>query len=139
MRDLLGRHPALFLTVAATILLGGCSAASTPDGHDVGDHPVGPSSSPVAGATELAVTAEGLAFAPDRLEVRTGEAVNVALTSTDVLHDLTIDEVGFHLVADGGETAVGGAVFEESGTYVAYCTVPGHREAGMELPITVGS
>ncbi len=43
-----------------------------------------------------------------------------------------------HIVADQGETAVGGAVFGHPGTYVAYCTVPGHREAGMELPITVG-
>lgn len=139
MSGLLGRRPALSLTVAATILLGGCSAASTPDGHGVGDHPAGPSSPPVAGATELAVTAAALAFAPDRLEVRTGETVNVALSSTDALHDLTIDEVGFHIVAGEGETAVGGAVFEQPGTYVAYCTVPGHRQAGMELPITVGS
>lgn len=138
MRSLLGPRPALSLTVAATILLGGCSAASTPDGHGGGDHPAGPSSAPVAGATELTVTAGALAFAPDQLEVRTGEAVNVALTSTDVLHDLTIDEVDFHLVADEAETAVGGVVFEQPGTYVAYCTVPGHRDAGMELPITVG-
>jgi uncharacterized cupredoxin-like copper-binding protein len=134
----LGRRPALSLTVAATILMGGCSAASTPDGHGVDDHPARPTSRPAAGATELAVTAEALTFAPDRLEVRTGETVNVALTSTDVLHDLTIDEVGFHIVADEGETVVGGALFEQSGSYVAYCTVPGHREAGMELPITVG-
>ena len=134
----LGRRPALSLTVAATILLGGCSAASTHDGHGVGAHPAGPSSSPATGAAELTVTAEALAFAPARLEVRRGETVNVALTSTDVLHDLTIDEVGFHIVADTGETAVGGAVFEMSGTYVAYCTVPGHRDAGMELPIIVG-
>lgn len=138
MSGLRGRRLALSLTVAAAILLGGCSATSTPDGHGVGDHPAGPSSPPVAGATEVAVTAGALAFAPDRLEVRTGEAVNVALTSTDVLHDLTIDEVGFHVVADEGETAVGGVVFEQPGTYVAYCSVPGHREAGMELPITVG-
>jgi plastocyanin len=109
--------------------------ASTPGGDQEGN------TSPIAGAPELTITAENFAFSPDRIELGPGQpAVNVALTSVDELHDLTVDEIGFYLAADRGETVVGGLQgirFGEPGTYVAYCSVPGHREAGMELEIVV--
>jgi nitrite reductase (NO-forming) len=93
---------------------------------------------PIEGAPQLAVTAADLRFDTDSISLPAGIPVNVALTSTDILHDLVVDEIGFHLAADRGETAVGGLVFTEPGTYVGYCSVPGHREAGMELEIVVG-
>lgn len=96
---------------------------------------------PIDGAPEVAITADELAFSPGRIELGPGQpAVNVALTSVDIPHDLVVDEIGFHLAADPGETVVGGLEgmrFGEPGTYVAYCSVPGHREAGMELEIVV--
>jgi plastocyanin len=96
---------------------------------------------PIAGAPELAIAANNFTFSVGRIELNAGQpAVNVALTSVDMPHDLVVDEIGFHLVADRGETVVGGLdgpLFGESGTYVAYCSVPGHREAGMELEIVV--
>lgn len=104
-------------------------------GDDEGNTP------PIDGAPELAITADNFAFSVDRIELNAGQpAVNVALTSADRLHDLVVDEIGFQLVADRGETVVGGLeglLFGESGAYVAYCSVPGHREAGMELEIVV--
>jgi plastocyanin len=92
----------------------------------------------IAGAPEVPLTAGSLRFGPDRLELPTGVPVNLALTSTDAFHDLVVDEIDFHLAADRDDTAVGGLVFDEPGTYVAYCSVPGHREAGMELELVVG-
>jgi plastocyanin len=96
---------------------------------------------PIAGAPELAITANALAFSPARIELGPGQPqVNIALTSADVLHDLVVDEIGFHLAADRGETVIGGLTvrsFGVPGTYIGYCSVPGHREAGMEIEIVV--
>lgn len=105
----------------------------------VGDHEG--NTPPIGGAPELAITADNFAFSVDRIDLGpTQPAVNVALTSVDELHDLTVDEIGFRVAADRGETVVGGLegiLFGTPGTYVAYCSVPGHREAGMELEIVV--
>jgi uncharacterized cupredoxin-like copper-binding protein len=97
----------------------------------------GDDATPIEGAPVLAVTASDLRFDPDRIELPAGMPVNVALTSTDILHDLVVDEIDFHLAADRDETVVGGLVFTEPGTYVGYCSVPGHREAGMEFEVVV--
>lgn len=102
-----------------------------------GEHGAEGDAPPVDGAPRIDITAAALAFEPAAGELTVGEPVNLALTSEDTLHDLNVDEVGFHVVADRGSTAVGGIEFTEPGTYVAYCSVSGHREAGMELELTV--
>ena len=53
-------------------------------------------------------------------------------------HDVTFEELGDDpvVVAQGGETATGTAELEP-GTYTYYCSVPGHRSAGMEGELTV--
>lgn len=105
-------------------------------GHD--GHGGGEGSSPVAdGARRIEVTASDFAFEPDAITARAGEDLAVVLTSEDVLHDFTIDELDAHVAADRGETAEGGVTPEEPGTYTFYCSVPGHREAGMEGTLTV--
>lgn len=100
-----------------------------------GDH--GESSDVAEGARQIEVTASSFAFDPDEIEVATGEEVAIALTSTDILHDFTIDELGAHVAADGGETATGGLRADEPGRYTFYCAVAGHREAGMEGTLIV--
>ena len=54
-----------------------------------------------------------------------------------MVHDFTIDELDAHVAADRGETATGGFSTDEPGTYTYYCSVPGHRDAGMEGTLTV--
>ena len=54
-----------------------------------------------------------------------------------MLHDFTIDEFDAHVAADRGETEEGGVTVDEAGTYTFYCSVPGHRSAGMEGTLTV--
>jgi plastocyanin len=152
------------LAVAGALVLVGCDAAAvapdhTPGAHraeagDGGDggamhdaddghghgamHGDVEDSPPIDGAEELAVTADALAFEPARIELAAGEPINVELTSRDTFHDLVVDEVGFHLGADVGQTVTGGLVLDEPGTYVGYCSVPGHRSGGMELEFVVG-
>lgn len=126
----------LILLAVVLMVAGG---EHSPARHAPGAGAVHPQdATPIEGAPELAVTAADLRFDPDRIELPAGLPVNVALTSADVMHDLVVDELGFHLGAERGETAVGGLVFPEPGTYLAYCSVPGHREAGMQLEFVVG-
>jgi uncharacterized cupredoxin-like copper-binding protein len=129
--------------VALTLALAACSGSVVAEpaegGHGTsGEHAAEGDTPPVDGARRIAITAVALAFEPTTVELAVGEPVNLALTSEDTLHDLNVDEVGFHVVAGRGSTSVGGIEFTEPGTYVAYCSVPGHREAGMELELTVG-
>ena len=107
------------------------------DGHG-GGHDDDEENSPVAdGARQIEVTATDFAFDPGDITVEAGEDLAIVLTSEDLLHDFTIDELDAHVAADRGETAEGGLTAEEAGTYTYYCSVPGHREAGMEGTLTV--
>lgn len=99
-------------------------------GHD--------SPSPVAeGARRVEVEATSFEFDPDEITVTAGEDIAIALTAEDVLHDFTIDELDAHVSADEGETAEGGLRAGEPGRYTYYCSVAGHREAGMEGTLIV--
>jgi cytochrome c oxidase subunit 2 len=100
------------------------------DGHD--------ESTPVApGARRIEVEATSFEFDPDEITVTAGEDIAIVLSSDDLLHDFTIDDIDVHVAADGGETAEGGLRADEPGEYPFYCTVAGHREAGMEGTLVV--
>jgi len=107
------------------------------DGMDGMDADHRESSEVAEGAREIEVSASSFAYAPDEIEVKVGEDVAIVLTSTDILHDFTIDELEAHVAADAGETATGGLRADEARTYTFYCTVSGHREAGMEGTLIV--
>ena len=56
-------------------------------------------------------------------------------------HDLIVEELGDREIIPeimGGETAEGD-VGLDAGDYTFYCSVPGHREAGMEFEVEVSS
>jgi heme/copper-type cytochrome/quinol oxidase subunit 2 len=131
----------IVLFFAVPMLAGGPAGGHGPGQAGPGQRPAMDSmgnTAPIDGAHQVAVTGNNQAFELEkRLELTVGQPVNVALTSVDTLHDLTVDAIDFHVAADTGETVVGGMVFDEPGTYVGYCSVPGHREAGMEFEIVV--
>jgi plastocyanin len=109
------------------------------EGMEHGEHAHEEEAAPAAveGAPEVEVTARSFAFEPSELTVTAGEPVNVALTSTDLLHDFVVEGEDFHLAADRDETVTGALTIDEPGTYTVYCSVAGHREAGMEATLTV--
>lgn len=95
-------------------------------------------STPVAeGARRIAVAGTSFAFDPEVITVTAGEDVAIVLTSDDLVHDFTIDEIDVHVAADRGETAEGGLRADKPGKYTYYCTVAGHRAAGMEGTLVV--
>lgn len=94
--------------------------------------------SPVAdGAVEIAVIADNFTFDPDEITVTTGDDVAIVLTSVDILHDFVIDELDANVAAERGETATWGFRADRPGRYTFYCSVPGHRQAGMEGTLIV--
>jgi plastocyanin len=124
-------------TVAATVLAAlaalvavGCGGGD--DGSDQGYvEPKGP-------ATEtIAIDAENFAFAPDDIDAEAGIA-EISLTSTGGLHDLVFEDAfpGFRLEAGTGDTDAK-KIELERGDYVFYCSLSGHRAAGMEGTLTV--
>ena len=113
--------PALLLSV---LLLTGCTADSTataaPD-HDA----------------DVAVVADDLRFTPDRLEIPAGELTTIHLSNDGgIVHDLVLDSGWESGGIDPGQAAVVTLGPLEQ-TTVAWCSVPGHRAAGMELELVV--
>ncbi len=70
-----------------------------------------------------------------------GDVVQITLINADnIQHDLIIDELGVHsehLEDIGAQTTMEFRVDEE-GEYEYYCSVPGHRQAGMVGRLVVG-
>lgn len=121
------RAPLRVGLVAATVALAACtSAAST-----------GEVTPPADGARSIDIRAGDLSFAPAALELVAGEDIAVTLSSTDVEHNLVIDDVDFFVEAEAGERQTSGLRIDTPGTYTAYCSIPGHRAAGMEMTVTV--
>jgi plastocyanin len=88
-------------------------------------------------AREIEVSATSFEFDPDEITVTAGEDIAIVLTSDDLLHDFTIDEFDAHVAADRDETDEGGFTAGEPSEYTFYCSVEGHREAGMEGTLIV--
>ena len=109
---------------------------STMNGPMMNGH--GASNATIVGARAIAVTSESFKFTPSEIRVAAGETVNVALTSSDIAHDFTIDELDFHVAATSSQAGQGGLrVPATPGRYTAYCSVAGHRAAGMTATVIV--
>ncbi len=123
------RRRALFVTAVAVASIAGCAADDAATSAPT-------RSVPAAGET-VEVDAGDLTFRPDQLRVTAGVSVAITLRSTDIEHDLTIDDADFSLHVGANETGSDELRIDEPGTYSAYCSVPGHRAAGMEMTVTV--
>jgi plastocyanin len=82
----------------------------------------------------------GLAYTSDTATAKAGK-VTIDFTNPQPLtHDVAIEDAGgktvgkTELIAEGSDSAV---VDLKPGEYTYFCTVPGHREAGMEGTLTV--
>jgi plastocyanin len=130
------------LPVALCVALAACgsdgpeNAATNPAAAaDHGGHAEARPAAP--DARRIDVTGRSFAFEPKAITATVGEEIAIALTSSDSLHDFTIDELDAHVAADPGKTVIGGFRAEKAGRYTFYCSVTGHREAGMTGTLTV--
>lgn len=96
-----------------------------------------------AGAATLDVEADpsgALAYTTDKATAKAGKVTVNFTNSSPVPHDVRIEDSGgediggSEVISEGSESA---AVDLKPGEYTFYCSVPGHREAGMEGTLTV--
>jgi nitrite reductase (NO-forming) len=121
------------LLLALTACDGDNGNGDTDDGNGNGDAAANGDSA------EVDVVMDDMFFDPDEIEVPAGSELVVNLSNEGQLeHDFVIDGVVDTEDFQAGEsgTADVGAVDEDM---TAYCSVPGHRESGMEMEIIAGS
>lgn len=127
--------------LAAVFTLAACGSGGGNSGGDPQhmDHMGGDDeASPIAeGARRVEVSAGDFAFDPKGINADEGEDLEIVLTSGDIFHDFVIDELDVHVSAARGETKSGGIPGTDAGRYTYYCSVPGHRSAGMEGTLIV--
>ena len=82
----------------------------------------------------------GLAYTSDEASTQAGEVEVIFNNSTALSHDVAIEdssgkEIGkTEIVSEGKDSTT---VNLKPGEYTFYCTIPGHREGGMEGTLTV--
>jgi len=81
-----------------------------------------------------------LAFTSDTATAKAGKATINFTNESPVPHDVKIEDEngeeigGTEVISEGSDSA---EVELEPGTYTYYCSIPGHRQAGMEGTLTV--
>lgn len=129
----------LLYALACTVLLAGCAGAGSSQA-----------------ATEITVEAIDFAYNPLAVTIPAGEPVTLLLKNSGQLeHDFVIDKINvidvhasdagpaahhqmgheaqydLHFYAKAGDTAVLNFTALEPGTYEIFCSIEGHKEAGM--------
>ena len=122
------------------------------------------SGSSSAGANQITLEASNLQYQPATIEVAAGQPVKLTLRNNDsVEHDFSIMEIPMaamgataapmaghdmggmtadpqlHMVAAMGATNTMEFTPTKPGTYEFFCTVPGHKDAGMKGTLVVKS
>jgi uncharacterized cupredoxin-like copper-binding protein len=97
-------------------------------------------------------------YSPATIELTSGQSVKLTLKNADAVeHDFIVDrlavhsgagshtagmdhaggEAGLHIHAPGFSDSFATFTPVEKGTYVVYCSVPGHKELGMTATLVV--
>jgi plastocyanin len=89
-------------------------------------------------AREIDVEGRPFSFTPSVITVQAGERVQVNFMNAQGIHDFVIEgtDIRTSVINQGTSESVE-FTLEEPGEYVFYCSVPGHREAGMVGTIIV--
>lgn len=128
----MNRAWAVPLAVALALVTAGCATGEAQQQA----HPEtrgNPAKSPDA---DVVIVARDVAFVNPPQQMRAG-TITVALDNRgQAPHDITFQAIGTVAAAGGGGKATA-QVTLEPGTYVVYCSVPGHRTAGMKFEVTV--
>jgi plastocyanin len=144
---------ALMLVIAALLLAacgssssgtestGGAETSAEEAGGEGGVAPGGGEEAAGAGPTlKIAAAESGLAYASDTASVEAGDVTIEFENPQPISHDVAIETLNGEVLGQTERVTEGSDSTEielKPGTYKFFCTVPGHREAGMEGTLTV--
>lgn len=129
--DILRRAGLLVAVAAATLLVGGCGGGG---GQGAGST-TSMGSTPAPGVV-LNVTGTEYAFAPPTANAAAGRTTIRFTNKGTMEHDFVIDVLHIKLPAKPGKSAET-TVTLKPGTYEYYCSIPGHRQSGMQGKLMV--
>lgn len=123
----------IFAMVVAVFAVGLAARAVSESGGGGGGGGAAASSGPAPSTLDMDLG--DFFLDPDATEIAVGGTISLNNVG-GVGHDLVIEGAASELVDPGatGELVVDGV---DPGDYTMYCSVPGHREAGMEGTVTV--
>ncbi|MGW4896090.1 multicopper oxidase domain-containing protein [Kitasatospora sp. NPDC004240] len=125
---LLGTAAGTALTVLAALVAGSGGTSS---------RPTPASTAAAAGTRTVAISLESMRVSPNRVEVPHGTAVRLVVTNQDAArHDLTVENGPATPLLGRGESRtldLGPLTADRR----AWCSVPGHKAAGMRLDLVV--
>jgi uncharacterized cupredoxin-like copper-binding protein len=111
------------------MVFGACGGGGG-SGDDSGSDPAGPA--------DIIVTAKEYRFEPADLSVDAGRPYVVAVENIgSIPHDLTVRKADFKITVAKGRTGRKTLTVAKPGTYEIYCSLPGHKSAGMDGQLTV--
>jgi plastocyanin len=136
---------ALILASVALVACGSSSSSSSSESTESGaateaETETEAGSAGAAGTLQIETAASGLEFSSKEAEAKAGK-VKVEFTNEQAIpHDVAIEDSSGKVLGEAELVAEGSSSTEvelKPGTYTYFCTVPGHREAGMEGTLTV--
>ena len=87
-------------------------------------------------ARKIKVDARSYAYSPKKIKVQVGQKVTIVLHSEDQRHDFTLEGGKRSSTSRAERPPAEPFKLAKPGTYTFYCSIPGHRAAGMEGTIT---
>lgn len=87
---------------------------------------------------EFSVESKGLSFTPKEVKVKLGDKVRVTFKNSGGIHDFTLDEFNVKTQRlEGGQQDSVEFMADKKGNFEYYCSVIGHRAAGMKGTLVV--
>ena len=91
-------------------------------------------------ATDIHVTATDLKFSLDRIQVPTGRPVTLTLDNNGMIqHNIQVEGQDVRVSADPHQSKSTTITFDTPGELTFFCSIPGHKDAGMKGTIVVGN
>jgi plastocyanin len=132
---------ALPVAAAAIALLAGCSSSGSPSSGSPSSAPATSASSAAGGGTAVTATETEFHIALSQTSFTPGTYTFTAVNKGQFQHNLVINGPGVDQAQTAGLLNPGQSepvtVTLSKGSYEIYCGVPGHKEQGMDVKITV--
>ncbi len=92
-----------------------------------------------ASAQKVTLVAKEFSYTPNKVTVKVGQPVQLVLDNKGVIeHDFVIDRFKVKMgIVQPGKTGTVTFTPSAKGTFPFYCSVPGHKEAGMTGTLVV--